>query len=122
MIFVRSRASPPIDGQLGHYLLHMQLETWLWGVLVSAYWCSSYRVTKSFSSLGSFSSSSIGGHVTHPIADCETPLLCLLGPGIASQETAISELSKQRLFLEKSKVSCPQINTEVIFLFKWEGI
>ena len=28
--------------------------------------------------------------VIHPIADCEHPLLCLLGPGIASQETATS--------------------------------
>jgi hypothetical protein len=27
MIFERPRASPPIDGQLGHPLLHMQLET-----------------------------------------------------------------------------------------------
>ena len=26
----------------------------------------------------------------HPIADCEDPLLCLLGPSIVSQETAIS--------------------------------
>jgi hypothetical protein len=26
--------------------------------------------------------------VIHPIADCEHPLLCLLGPGIASEETA----------------------------------
>ena len=26
----------------------------------------------------------------HPIADCEPPLLCLLGPDIVSQETAIS--------------------------------
>jgi hypothetical protein len=41
--------------------------------------------------LGTLSSSSIGGHVIHPIADCEHPLLCLLGPGIVSQETAISE-------------------------------
>jgi hypothetical protein len=40
--------------------------------------------------LGNFSSSSIGGRVTHPIADCDHPLLCLLGPGIASQERAIS--------------------------------
>jgi hypothetical protein len=31
-------------------------------------------------SLGTFSSSSIGGPVIHPIADCEHPLLCLLGP------------------------------------------
>jgi hypothetical protein len=28
--------------------------------------------------------------VTHPIADCDHPLLCLLGPGIVSQETAIT--------------------------------
>ena len=26
----------------------------------------------------------------HPIADCEHPLLCLLGPGLVSQETATS--------------------------------
>ena len=26
----------------------------------------------------------------HPIADCEHPLLCMLGPSIVSQETAIS--------------------------------
>jgi hypothetical protein len=30
--------------------------------------------------LGNFSSSSIRGRVTHPIADCDHPLLCLLGP------------------------------------------
>jgi hypothetical protein len=28
--------------------------------------------------------------VIHPIADCEHPLMCLLGPGLVSQETAIS--------------------------------
>ena len=33
----------------------------------------------------------------HPIADCEHPLLCLLGPGIASQETAISGSFQQYL-------------------------
>ena len=26
----------------------------------------------------------------HPIADCEHPLMCLLGPGIVSLDTAIS--------------------------------
>jgi hypothetical protein len=41
------------------------------GVLVSSYCCSTYRVAVPFSSLGTFSSSSIGGRVTHPIADCE---------------------------------------------------
>jgi hypothetical protein len=28
--------------------------------------------------------------VIHPIADCDHPLLCLLGPGIVSQERAVS--------------------------------
>jgi hypothetical protein len=35
MIFKKLRAFPPIDGRLGHLLIHMQLETQLWGVLVS---------------------------------------------------------------------------------------
>jgi hypothetical protein len=52
------------------------------GVLVSSYCCSTYRVADPFSSLGIFSSSSIGGPVIHPIADCEHPLMCLLGPSI----------------------------------------
>jgi hypothetical protein len=57
-----------------------------WGILVSSYCCSTYRIAEPFSSLGTFSSSSIGGPVIHPIADCEHPLLCLPGPGIVSQE------------------------------------
>jgi hypothetical protein len=47
------------------------------GLLVSSYCCSTYRVADPPSSLGTFSSSSIGGPVIHPIADCEHPLLCL---------------------------------------------
>ena len=47
--------------------------------------------------MGTFSSSSIGGPVIHPIADCEHPLLCLLGPGIVSQETATSGSFQQNL-------------------------
>jgi hypothetical protein len=35
--------------------------------------------------------------VIHPIADCEHPLLCLPGPGIASQETSISGSFQQNL-------------------------
>jgi hypothetical protein len=35
--------------------------------------------------------------VIHPIADCEHPLLCLLGPGLVSQETAISGSFQQTL-------------------------
>jgi hypothetical protein len=50
-----------------------------------------------FSSLGTFSISSIGGPVIHPIADCEHPLLCLPGPGIVSQVTAISGSFQQNL-------------------------
>jgi hypothetical protein len=37
MIFARPRACPPIDGHLGHPLLHMQLETQFWMVLASSY-------------------------------------------------------------------------------------
>jgi hypothetical protein len=36
-------------------------------LLVSSYWCSTYRVAVPFSSLGNFSSSSIGGPVIHAI-------------------------------------------------------
>jgi hypothetical protein len=35
--------------------------------------------------------------VIHPLADCEHPLLCLLGPGIVSQERAISGSFQQNL-------------------------
>jgi hypothetical protein len=88
IIFARPRASPPNDGQLGHLLLHMQLETRGQGVLVSSYCCSSYKVTDPFSSLDTFSSSSIRVPVFPPIADCEHPILYLPGTGIASQEIA----------------------------------
>jgi hypothetical protein len=85
------------DGQLSHLLLCMQLETRALGVLVSSYWCSAYRVADPFSSLGTFSSSSIGGPVFHPIDDCEHLLLYLPGTGIASQETSISVSFQQNL-------------------------
>jgi hypothetical protein len=97
IILARPRASAPIDGQLGHLLLHMQLETRALGVLVSSHCCSSYRVAETFSSLGTFSSSSIGDHVFHPIDDCEHPLLYLPGTGIASQESAVSGSCRQNL-------------------------
>jgi hypothetical protein len=35
--------------------------------------------------------------VIHPIVDCEHLLLCLLGPGLVSQETAISQSLQQTL-------------------------
>jgi hypothetical protein len=88
--FARPGASLTNDGRLGHLLIHMQLETRAPGLLVSSYFFSTYRVADLFSSLGTFSSSSIGGPVFNPIADCEHPLLCLPGTGITSQDTAIS--------------------------------
>jgi hypothetical protein len=75
----------------------MQLETRALGVLVNSYCCSTYQVADLFSSLGTFSSSSIGGPVFHPTGNCEHPLLCLPGPGTASQETAISGSFQQNL-------------------------
>jgi hypothetical protein len=98
IIFARPRASSPIDGRLGDPLLHMQLETRAGGgVLVSSYCCSSCRIADLFSSLGTFSSSSIGDPVFHPIDDYEHPLLYLPGTGIVSQETAISGSFQQNL-------------------------
>jgi hypothetical protein len=44
--------------------------------------------------------------VIHPIADCEHPLLCLLGPGIVSQETAISGSFQQNLASVCNGVYC----------------
>jgi hypothetical protein len=97
--FTGSRASPPIDNQLGHPLVHMQLEPWvppcvlfgwwfssweLWGVLVSSHCCSSYGAANPFSSLGLFSSSFIGDPVLCSRDGCEYPLLYLLGTGRAS--------------------------------------
>jgi hypothetical protein len=78
------------DGPLGHLLLHTQLETRALEVLVSSYCCSSYQVAEPFSCLGTFSSSSLGGPVIHPIDDCEHQLLYLPATSIASHETAIS--------------------------------
>jgi hypothetical protein len=97
MILAIPKNSSPIDGQPGHPLLHMQLETQLWEVLVSSYCCSSYRVADPFSSLGTFSSSIIRGPVFHPIHDCEHPLLYLPCIGTASQERAMSGSCQQNL-------------------------
>jgi hypothetical protein len=81
------------------------------GVLVSSYCCSTYRVADPFSSLDTFSSSSIGGRVTHPLADCEHWLLCLLGPGLVSQETAISGSFQQTLASVCNGDTCFNITT-----------
>jgi hypothetical protein len=90
-------ASLPNNGRLDHLLIHMQLETQALWVLVISYCCSTYRVADPFSSMGTFSSSSIGGPVFHPLPDCEHPLLCLPGLSIVSQETAISGSFQQNL-------------------------
>jgi hypothetical protein len=66
-------------------------------LLISSYCCSTYRVADPFSSLGTFSSSSTGGPVFHPIDDSEHPLLYLPGIGIASHKTAISGSCLQNL-------------------------
>ena len=90
-------ASLPSDGWLCHLLLHMQLEIQALGVLVSSYYCSTYKVAEPFSSLGAFSSFSIGSPVFHLINDCEHPPLYLPGTGIASYKTAITESLQQNL-------------------------
>jgi hypothetical protein len=90
-------ASLPSNGRLGHLLLHIQLEIRALGVLVSSYCCSTYSVADTFSSVGAFSSFSIGGPVFQLIDDCEHPLLYLSGTGIASYETAITGSLQQNL-------------------------
>jgi hypothetical protein len=66
-------------------------------VLVSSYYCSSYRVADTISSIATFSSYFIGGPVFHPIDDSEHPLLYLPGTGIDSQEKAVSGTCQQNL-------------------------
>jgi hypothetical protein len=60
--------------------------------------------------------------VIHPLADCEHPLLCLLGPGIVSQETAISGsfayTSKilLKVTILSTLISCDFVDLQGIFL------
>jgi hypothetical protein len=75
----------------------MQLETRALRILVSSYCCSSCGIADPFRSLGTFSSSSIGGPVFHPIGDCEHPFLYLPGTGIASHKIAIWGSFQQNL-------------------------
>ena len=103
--FTGTRASPPIDAQQGHPLLHMQLEPWVppcvlfawwfspwelqgWG-LVGRYCCSSYGVANPFSSLGPFSNSSNRDPLLSSMVGFQHPPLYLSGSGKASQESAI---------------------------------
>jgi hypothetical protein len=93
----KNKGPLPNDSRLDHLLLYMQVETRALGVLISSYCCSTKRVAEPLSSLGNFSSSSIGGPVFHPLDDCEHPLLYLPGTGITSPETAISGSCWQNL-------------------------
>jgi hypothetical protein len=107
-------ASLSTDGRLGHLLIHMQLEAralgvggWYWLVHIVvpprglqtplAPWVLSLAPP-------------LGGPVIHLIADCEHPLLCLLGPSLASQETAISGSFQQNLLVyawcQRLKADC----------------
>jgi hypothetical protein len=56
-----------------------------------------YRIADPFGSLGTFSSSFIGGPLFHQIDDCEHILLYFSGTGTASQEIAISGSYQQNL-------------------------
>ena len=60
IIFARSRTSPPIDGLLGHPLLHMQLETQALGVLARSFCCYYYRFTDPFTPWVLFLAPSLG--------------------------------------------------------------
>jgi hypothetical protein len=68
-------------------------------------WVCAWSTEDPFSSLGAFSSFSIGGPVFHPIDGCEHPLLYLPGTGKASQETAISGSFQQNLSGQEVGVS-----------------
>jgi hypothetical protein len=57
--------------------------------------------------------------VIHPIADCEHSLMCLPGPGIVSQETAISGSLQQTnfLILNDDSIRIPKIILAIIKAF-----
>jgi hypothetical protein len=104
--FTGPRASPPIDAQQSHSLLHMRLEPWVLPCILIGWWfspwelwrrwdligwycCSSCGAVNPFSSFSSFSNSSIGDppSVLSPMVGWEHLPLCLSGSGRASQET-----------------------------------
>jgi hypothetical protein len=67
------------------------------GLLGGSYCCPSYGSIKPFSSLGPFSSSSIGELVISPVAGWEHPPLYLSGTGTSLKETVISGFGQQAL-------------------------
>jgi hypothetical protein len=110
--FTGLRASPSIDVQQGHPLLHMQLEPWVPPCVLWDLWgyCLFHSVVPpmglqapSFSSLGPFSSYSIRDLVLSPMDGWEHPPLYLSGTGRASQVTAISGSCQQTLLVS---ISC----------------
>ena len=66
----------------------------LWGLLVGSYLCSIGMQTPSAPWVLYLLH---WGPVFHPIDDCEHPILCLPGTGVASQETALSGFFQQSL-------------------------
>ena len=92
-------ASLPNDGRLGHLLIHMQLESRALGVQVSSYCCSTYRVADTFSSLGTFFSSSIGGPVFHPIDEHRWGSLWMVHPIVSAANFVSVTPSMGILFL-----------------------
>ena len=96
--FTGPRASPPIGDWRDHPLLHMGwnhgslhvyslfggLVPMTSGVHIVSYCCSSCEVANPFSSLGTFSNSSIGDTVLSPMVDWEHLILYLSGTVRAS--------------------------------------
>jgi hypothetical protein len=110
--FSGQKTSPPIDDQLGHPLLYMQLEPWVrpcvpfhwwfspWealGVLVSSYCCSSYEAANPAAHWVLSLATTLGDLLLNPTVGFEDPLLYLTSTGEDSQETAITGLCQQVL-------------------------
>jgi hypothetical protein len=81
------------DDRLGHLLIHMQLRDKSSRVLVGSYCCFTYRVAFPFSSLGTFSSSSLNQCIPYLILFSQftiflrrivTPLMPKIGNRVAS--------------------------------------
>jgi hypothetical protein len=54
--------------------------------------------------------------VIHPLADCEHPLLCLLGPSIVSQETATPNLLNSALERQVLKPTLTGVTSTLYFI------
>jgi hypothetical protein len=83
--------------KMSYMSLEEHPETQALGVLISSYCCSTYRVADPFSSLGTFSSSSIGGPWVPSNRWLWASTSVFARHCIASQETAISGSFQQNL-------------------------